>query len=528
MKKVLIPTKLESDARKVLEASGNYAVVQDDKTEISSLAKQHSDTYAMIVRSEKIAAPIIDLLPGLKVIIRAGAGYDNIDIKYARKKGIDVMNTPGANSNAVAEEVIAMMLADARHIIDADRTTREGKWEKKKYMGREITGKTVGIVGLGNIGQLVAKRLSGFDVKLLGYDPLISEEKAQSLNVELLELEGVFEKADYVTLHIPENKETRGMINEALLSRMKNGATLINCARAGIIDEEALRRLKKAKNLHFLNDVYSEDKEGMKSVADIADIMLPHLGASTYEANSNAARRAAEQLIELDERGISSFIVNREVPPGLDEAYSLLTYTITRLCRHLLGASAKIKKIETSFYGSLADYSDWLLLPIVRAIGANIDFQDFQAAKQYLKEMGLETVNRQTDPHKKYENSITIDLIGGKDPELMRRVSVRGTIAEGIMMISRINEFDKLYFEPKGPTVFFIYDDRPGVLGQIGSTLASYNINIEDVRNPHHLKLNQSLVIMRVNKPVSDEAMKEISEKIKAISAYYYDFGMPA
>ncbi len=527
MKKVLIPTKLEVEARKTLEANGNYTVVQDDKTEFMELAKKHPDTYAIIVRSEKVTPQIMDLLPNLKVIVRAGSGYDNIDIKYARKKGIDVMNTPGANSNAVAEEVIAMMLADARHIIDADRTTREGKWEKKKYMGREITGKTVGIVGLGNIGQLVAKRLGGFDVKLLGYDPVISEEKAETLNVELVDIEELFEKSDYITLHIPENKETRGMVNESLISRMKNGATLINCARAGIIDEEALRRLKKAKNLRFLNDVYPEDKEGMKSVADIADIMLPHLGASTYEANSNAARRAAEQLIELDERGISSFIVNREVPPGLDEAYSHLTYIITRLCRHLLGSSAKIKKIETSFYGSLADYSDWLMLPIVRALGANIEFQDFKAAQQYLKEMGLETVNRQTDPHKKYENSITIDLIGGKDPE-MRRVSVRGTITEGILMISRINDFDKLYFEPKGPTVFFIYDDRPGVLGQIGSTLASHNINIEDVRNPHHLKINQSLVIMRVNRPVADDIMKEISQKINAIASYYYDFGMPA
>lgn len=527
MKKVLIPTKLESVARQILEKHGGYQVIQDDKTELAELAKEHPDCHALVVRSEKITPAIINLLPALKVIVRAGSGYDTIDIKYARSRKIDVLNTPGANANAVAEEVIALMLADARHVVAGDITTRTGKWEKKKFMGREIAGKTVGIVGLGNIGQLVAKRLAGFEVKLIGFDPMISQERADAMEVELVDLPQLFSRADYVTLHIPENKETRGMINNDLLGKMKEGATLINCARAGIIDEEALRKVKAERKIHFLNDVYKKDEEGPKTVADIADIMLPHLGANTVEANTNAARRAAEELIELDEEGITTFVVNREVPEGLDEAYGKLAYTITKLCRHLVGPNAKLKTIETSFYGSLKPFGGWLMIPIVSALGNAIGDRpaDHKEALQHLKEMGIGVNNRRTDPSKGYENSITIDLTSSLDSDSLRRVSVRGTVAEGILMIARINEFDKLYFEPKGPTVFFIYEDRPGVLGQIGSALAGANINIEDVRNPHHLKANQSLVIMRVNKLVPEAMMKDIAAKINAISFYCYDFG---
>ncbi len=529
MKKVLIPTKLEAVAREILEAHGNYAVVQEVTKEppaLVALANAHPDTYALIVRSEKITREIMDLLPGLKVIVRAGAGYDNIDVKYARKRGIDVMNTPGANANAVAEEVIAMMFADARHIVAADSSTRAGKWEKNSFMGSEITGKTIGIVGLGNIGQLVARRLAGFEVKLLGYDPIISQERADDMSVELVELPELFARADYVTLHIPENDETRGMINAALLGRMHPGATLVNCARAGIINEADLRRIKAERKIRFLNDVYVKDAEGQKSVADIADIMLPHLGASTIEANTNAARRAAEELIALDDEGITSFIVNRAVPEGLNEAYGRLAFTITKLCRHLLGAGAKLKTLETSFYGSLEPFSDWLMIPVVTALSDKIDQPlDHKSARQYLKDMGIAVNNRQTDPHKKFDNSITIDLIASLDSGSLRRVSVRGTVAEGVLMIARINDFDKLYFEPKGPTVLFIYEDRPGVLGQIGVKLAQATINIEDVRNPHHAKTNQSLAIMKVNQPVPGKVLEEISRSIQAVAAFGYDFG---
>ena len=521
MNKVLIPTKLDPVAAKILTAIGNYEVVQDDSADLTTLAAQNADTYALIVRSEKVTPDIIDALPKLKVVIRAGAGYNTIDVKYARSKGIDVMNTPGANANAVAEEVIAMMLADARHIVTADPSTRAGKWEKKKFMGKEISGKTIGIVGLGNIGRLVAKRLSGFDVELLGYDPIISNERANDAGVRLIDLESLFAACDYITLHLPENDETRGMVNAELLSSLKSGATIVNCARAGIIDEDAMRAAKAEQNIRFLNDVYPKDAEGDKSVADFADLMLPHLGASTREANANAATRAAEQLIDLDEKGVSSYIVNRDIPEGLDEQYCELANLLARLCHQLVGKANKPKLLETSFYGSLADFADWLVVPIIAGLKENANSSmDEAAAREFLDEMGIDYVSRPTDASKGYGNSITIDLTSELDASNLRKISVRGTIAEGILMVARINEFNKLYFEPQGSTVLFLYDDRPGVLGTIGIKLAEADVNIEDTRNPHDQETNRSLAIMQVSHPVEQSVIDDISETIGAIAAF--------
>ncbi|MCE9615446.1 MAG: hypothetical protein K8T26_14340 [Lentisphaerae bacterium] len=523
MKKVLIPTKLDVIAAETLKADGQYAVVQDPAAPLAEQATRHPDAYALIVRSEAVTPAIIDALPGLKVIVRAGAGYNTIDIAHARKRGIDVMNTPGANSNAVAELVVALMLADARHLIAADPSTRAGEWEKTKFMGRELVRKTVGIVGLGNIGRLVARRLSGFEVTLLGYDPLVGSDRAGAFGVEWSDLETLFARCDYVSLHLPENEHTRGLVGPRLLGLMKRGATLVNCARAGVVDEAALRAVKREKGLRFLNDVYPKDEPGPKSVADIADIVLPHLGASTAEANSNAARQAAEQLIGLDRKGVTSFIVNRDIPEGLDRTYCELANMLARMCRSMLGRDMPLKLIETSFYGPLEPYSDWLLVPLVAGIWE--DFQpsmDHRAARKFLEDRGIDYANRKIDPAKGYGNSITVDLTSETESDVLRHMSVRGTVTEGNLMVSRINEFDKLYFEPAGDTLMFIYDDRPGVIGAIGARLASAGINIEDMRNPHHGRTNRSLVIMKINRTPPPEVVQDISRTIDAISTFSF------
>ncbi len=521
MKKVLIATKLHRIAADLLTASGHYRVINDATTPLADLCAAHVDTAALIVRSEPVTATVIDLLPQLKAIIRAGAGFNTIDAKYARKRGIDVMTTPGANSNAVAEEVLALVLADLRHIIAADASCRAGKWEKSAFMGRELAGRTVGIVGLGNIGQLLARRLSGFDVRLLGYDPVIAPERARGLNVELVELDALFAQADIISLHIPENDETRNMINAALLLQLKEGSLLVNCARAGIVNEDDLRAVKAIKPIRFLNDVYPKDQPGAKSIADLADIMLPHLGASTEEANIKAARRAAEELIEFDEKGVTSYIVNRDIPEGLDEAFCELANLLSRLSLKLSTPNAKPRLIETSFYGQLQPYAAWLLVPVVAGLFDEFDRSLNPAqAVEYLREMGIDYSNRETDPAKGFESSITIDLICEDENRAMRRVSVRGTVAESRLMVTRIDEFDNLFFEPHGHSVYFIYNDRPGVLGAIGVTLAASGINIEDVRNPHDAHTNRSLAIMKVNRFAPDEVMTEISSQIDAIAAF--------
>ena len=517
MRKVLIPTKLDKFAAQLLTERG-YQVVLDGATPLADLIKANSDAEVLIVRSEKITPEIIDQLPQLKLIVRAGAGFNTIDIKYARKRDIDVMNTPGANSNAVAEEVIAMILASCRHLIPADISTRAGEWEKSKFMGRELTGKT-----LGNIGQLLVKRLAGFEVKILGYDPILSPALADKLGVELTNVDRIFAESDFVSLHIPENDETRGMVNRRLFDLMKPGATLINCARAGIVNEEDLRAVKAEKKIIFCNDVYPKDAAGPKSVADVADIMLPHLGANTHEANFTAARRAAEQTIAYFEQGITNCVVNKALPDGLDAKYQKLAYVLTALTNAYLGKDNNPTRIETSFYGDLAKYAKWMTPALAAGIAA-----DFAAdngpkdAEQFLSETGIELVNREVDNSKHYGQAMSIDLFVGGN--LIYKAGARGTITENNLMISRLNDFDQLYLEPTGHHLFVEYKDEPGVIGRIAGILGEKNINIIDIRAPQDLKSGLSLTVVKTNVEVPDMLVQKIREAVKASKAFQFTY----
>lgn len=518
MRKVLIPTKLDKVVAAILTEHG-FTVVQNADTTLADLAAENADADAIIVRSEKVTPEIMDSLKNLKLVIRAGAGFDNIDIRHARKLDIDVMNTPGANSNAVAEEVVAVILAAYRKVVPADISTRAGNWEKKSFMGRELTGKTVGILGLGNIGRLLIKRLSGFDVKILGYDPVLSKDYADKLGVQLCSLEEIFSQSDIVSLHIPENDKTRGMINASLLSLMKDGAMLVNCARAGIVDEAAIRAAKAEKNLLFCNDVYVKDAAGEKSVADIADVMLPHLGASTKEANFLAAKRAAEQMVAYFEDGVTSWVVNKGVPDGLDAEYQKLASTLAILARACLKGRT-LSKIEISCYGKLHAFAKWMIAPVTSAISHDFDaFSGADEALKYLDAAGVQFTNREVDESKHYGESITLDFIADGE-----RISARGTIAEGKIMISRINDFDGIYLHPQGQMLFVEYEDGPGIIGKITCILGENNINITDIRAPQGMGNNQSLLIAKVNTPISADLLKKIADSVNATNSFAINF----
>ncbi len=518
MKNVLIPTKLDKFAAELLTENG-FCVVQDADTSLEELVKSSPDSEVLIVRSEKVTSEIIDALPKLRLVVRAGAGYNTIDTKYARRNNIDVMNTPGANSNAVAEEVIALMLAGIRNIVKGDISTRAGQWEKKNLMGTELSNKTVGILGLGNIGKLVIQRLEGFNVKVLAYDPFVSEDLAGKMGITLTTMEEVFEKSDFVTLHIPETDETKGIINKKLFNLMKPGAVLINGARAGVINEDDLREVKNEKHIIFCNDVYAKDAAGDKSVADIADIMLPHLGASTKEANFNAAKQAAEQAIAYRDRGVTNCVVNKGVPDGLDAKNQELAFALTKLARNYLGSNVSPHQIETSFYGDLENYSQWMLPPIVAAIASDFDiFLDSSDAEAFLNDRGIVINNREPATDKSYGDAMTIDLFEGKD--VIKKVSVRGTIVEGNLMISRLNDFDKLYLEASGHNLFVKYNDAPGVLGKIASILGENGINIIDLRAPQDIKANQALAVIKTDAETPADIIEKIAKDVNAIVAF--------
>lgn len=519
LRKVLIPTSLNPAAKKILE-DNNYEVILDSETPMSELIKTHSDAYGLIVRSEKVDQDVINSLPQLKVICRAGAGYNTIDTKAARKAGIDVMNTPGANANAVAEEVVSMVLSAFRYMVPADISTRAGKWEKKKFLGRELSGKTVGVVGLGNIGQLVLKRMSGFDCKFVGFDPMISPKLAESLNVKLMSMEEVFKCSDVVTLHIPETPETKKIVNKSLLSLMPEGACLINCARQGIINEDDLREIKKTQKLFYCTDVYVKDVAGDKDIKDVADIMLPHIGANTIEANTNAAKRAASQIIDWAQTGVKKFVVNKGVPEDLNENYQRLAFYLARVASKYRSSSAgQPHSIETSFYGGLSKHVKWLTPSVVLGLSENFNPTfDASDAKTYLKDMGIEYTSRDVDDSKNYGESVTVDFFSGQG-DSYEKVSVRGTVTEGVLMVSRINNFKNLYFNPVGNSVLIEYTDRPGVLASITQIIAKNNVNVLDIRAPQDAEAGLALAVFKLDAALPSEALDEIKASVDATKA---------
>ena len=477
----------------------------------------------LIVRSEEVTAEVIDALPKLRLVVRAGAGHNTIDIKHARRRNVDVMNTPGANANAVAEEVVAMILATLRHVVRGDVTTRAGQWEKKDLMGRELAGKTLGILGMGNIGRLVAKRLEGFELTVLAYDPVLSADLAGELGVHLATVEQIFAAADIVTLHIPQTPETKGMVNRQLLETLKPGAVLVNCSRAGIVNEADLRTVKATRKIHYCTDVYPKDEPGPKPVADIADLMLPHLGASTHEANWTAAKRAAEQTLAYFEKSVTNCVVNKGVPDGLDARFQELAFALARLARCYLGTDSALHQVETRFYGHLHGFGSWLLAPIVAGIAQDFDpHQDASDAEAFLKARDIVLTDRNVDDHKHYGEAMTVDLIEGA--ETLRKVSVHGTIVENHLMIARVNDYDKLYLEPSGHNLFVEYTDKPGVLGKIAGILGHAKINIVDVRAPQDQSREHALAAIKTDQPVPEAMIAEIAKNVHAVNTFTYSY----
>ncbi len=513
--KILIPTKLDSAASAALTAAG-HEVIQEPDTPLEQLAAAHPDAFGIVVRSEKVTPAIMDCLPQLRCVIRAGAGYDNIDYIYARSKDIDVMNTPGANSNAVAEEVLAMVLAAYRFVIPADSTTRAGEWNKKNYLGRELTHKTVGILGLGNIGRLLVKRLEGFECTVLGYDHFLSKQRALNIGATPATIEEIFATADIISIHVPGGPTTKGMIGPELIAKMKDGAVMINCARYGVVDEDALRAARAAgKKFTYCTDVHPKDTAAMQPSADIADIMLPHLGANTKEANLLAAMRAAKQMNNYIAHGDVSCVVNAEKPSDLNPANLQLAAMLGKLC-YLAGGCKPIRKIECTFYNNLRAMRKWFTPWILEGCvpGAERGLMP-AAADASFREHGIVFKAREPMDDKQYDDALTLDIFMEENGE-QYKTSVRGVLVDGKPVVSRVNNFSHLYAALAGNSLVMHYEDRPGVIAIISQHLADAGINIDNIVAPLDAETGCSLAIIKTSLPVTPELCEKIASAIDA------------
>jgi D-3-phosphoglycerate dehydrogenase / 2-oxoglutarate reductase len=498
--------------------------------------------HALIVRSEtQVTADVLAEATNLKIVGRAGVGVDNIDTLAATRQGIMVVNSPTGNIIAAAEHTIAMLMSLARHIPAATSSMKAGKWEKSKFMGVEVRNKVLGVIGLGKVGSEVARRAQGMEMQVIAYDPYVSPEQARKLNVTMMEMEDVLRHADFITLHTSLTTGphgTRGLIGAHELSLLKPTARMINCARGGLIDEEALlNALNENRLAGAALDVFSQepvrDNETIKQLlADSRVIATPHLGASTEEAQVGVATDVAEQIISVLNGGFPRAAVNAPLilPETLKvlQPYMRLVEQMGKLYTQL--QPGPLHKIELMCSGEIASYD---LRPLQAALikGLLESISDAHVnminAQVLAKQWGLEIVEQKSPVSTEFANLVTLRLLSanghassfaGKPGSGDERVEVlNGTVMHGEPRVVGVGRY-WTEFVPEGYILFCRNPDQPGMIGRVGTVLGKAGVNIRHMdvgpitRGPRTAQYGHetALMIISVDDPIPDWALEEI------------------
>ncbi len=481
------------------------------------------DADGLIIRSNtKVTQDLIDAAEKLKVVGRAGTGLDNVDIPACNKRGIVVMNTPGGNTNSAAEHTIAMMLALTRHIPQATASMKAGKWEKKKFQGREVAGKVLGIVGIGRIGSIVAQIAQGMKMKVIAFDPHIHPDMAEKIGVELVDLDELFSTADYVSVHTPLTKETKGLLNAKYFSKMKKGSMVMNCARGGIINEADLYEYLKSGHLGGAAlDVFEVEPTTLENPLLSLDnfICTPHLGASTKEAQENVALAVARQLADYLIKGEVRNAVN--VPSVSGEALSRLGPFLSLAEKigmfHAQIAKGGLEEIEITYEGDVADFDT---VPVTVALLKGIltpalkEEVNFVNAPVLAEERGIKVVESKSKTAEDFTNLLTVTVRASDSTN-----TIAGTIfGKKEPRIVRINDF-RLEALPEGHMLLIYNEDRPGVIGTIGITLGEAGLNIARMhvgQDPGH---NRNVILLTVDEPVTEDVLEKLKSKEGVTSA---------
>ena len=481
MPKVLISDALSPAAVQIFKDRGIEVDFQPalgkDKEKLAGVVGNYD---GLAIRSAtKVTAKIVEHAKNLKVIGRAGIGVDNVDIPAATARGIIVMNTPFGNSITTAEHAISLMLALARQIPEADASTRAGKWEKNKFLGVEIFGKTLGVIGCGNIGSIVADRALGLKMKVIAYDPFLPADRATDLGVEKVELEELFKRADFITLHTPLTDKTRNVVNADAMKAMKKGVRIVNCARGGLVDEAAL--YEALKNGHVAGaafDVFVTEPATENPLFALPNVVCtPHLGASTSEAQENVALQIAEQMSDYLLRGAISNAVNfpsisAEEAPKL-KPFVALAEKLGSFAGQL--TETGISKVQLAYEGAVAQMNTKALTSAALAglLRPMLGDVNVVSAPVVAKERGIVIEEVTREMPEDYESLITVTVTTERQS---RHVS--GTVfADGRPRIVNIKgiRMDAEF----GPSMIYITNrDKPGFIGKFSSTLGEAGINI--------------------------------------------------
>ncbi|MFO1010280.1 MAG: phosphoglycerate dehydrogenase [Planctomycetota bacterium] len=482
--RILICDELAPQAMQVFQSKGFEPEVAIGLKE-DELVARVKDVHALVVRSAtKVTRRVIEAAPALRVVGRAGVGVDNVDCDAASARGVVVMNTPTGNTTTTAELALALMFALARHVTKADRETKKGGWGKKGMMGTEITGKTLGVVGLGRIGRVVADRALGLKMKVLAHDPFLPAGASPMAGVELVDLDTLLARSDFVTLHVPMLDGTKNLLSKERIAAMKKGARLINCARGGLVDEAAVLQAVEEKRLAGAAfDVLAEEPPAKDNPLLGKDDVLvtPHLGASSNEAQLAVAVDVAHQIADFLLDGVANNAVNvpavgaqdlREVGP-----YVVLSEKLGAFLAQV--ATAPITKLELTVSGELAkkDYRHVPLALLSSVLRQNHDHGvNFVNAPLLAKERGLQLFERKEAAHALYQSCLSVRATSSDGTAHL----VEGTLFGQSPRITRFDELE-LDLDPKGPVLITRHADVPGVVGLLGTELGRHKVNIRRV-----------------------------------------------
>jgi len=511
--KVLVSDALGDIGIEMFEAEEDLEV--DVKTGLSPETLQEiiGDYHALVIRSAtKVTEELVEAADNLKVIGRAGIGLDNVDIPAATKRGIVVMNTPGGNVVTTAEHAIAMMLSLTRNIPRGTSTLKSGEWAKKKLQGREIYNKVLGVIGYGKIGAIVANRARGLKMQVIVYDPFVTCEKIENDGYQCVTLDGLYEQADYITVHVPKMKETLGLLNKAAFEQMKTGVMVINCARGGICNEDDLYdAIVSGKVAGAALDVFATEPPGKMKLLELDQVIgTPHLGASTREAQTNVAKAVAGQVIRYLKTGTILNAVNAPSISGelLQKLgpYLKLGEQIGVLQAQLV--NQPIAEISIEYAGDFKglDLSSVTTAALKGFLTHRVQDQvNFVNADSLARELGIKVTESVSSESAEYINLITVKA---KTNGYVQTVS--GTIfGKKDTRIVRINSF-RLEMVPIGHMALIHNIDKPGSIGQIGTTLGRHNINIGRMQVGQEEEGDRNIIFMCTDTPIPDEIVEEL------------------
>ena len=509
--RILVADPIADDGVSRLRAAGEVDVATG--LEPGALRERIADYDALVVRSEtKVTADLLDAATRLRVVGRAGVGVDNIDLDAATRHGILVLNAPTGNTIAAAEQAVAMMLALVRNIPLADQALHAGRWERSKFMGMELRDKTLGVLGLGKIGFEVARIAStGLQMRVLAHDPLVTSERATQAGAELAEFETLLTESDVLTVHVPLNDATRGVIGAAELRRMRAGARLINVARGGIIDETALAdAIREGHIAGAAIDVWTaEPPPADHPLLQLPQVVAtPHLGASTREAQVNVAFDVADQIVEYLRGGSPRYAVNAPtmLPEELEvlRPYLDLAQQMGSLAAQLSGGG--LRRVVCSYAGELADFDTSIVTShVLRGLFAHFTETRVNPvnAKLVAKSLGVDVDERHTTRGLDPDARLLVEVVGTE------RLRIAGTQVDGEPRITRIDSFS-VDMQPSGIFLVVTHQDRPGVIAAVSSLLAKNDINIAGIELGRERPRGLAVMLMQVDDPVSPELLEEI------------------